>query len=139
MPYLKPVGRDPDVPLKSLARKPPTLGVYDTLKLIRDEKEAAENKAFEKGENPDGEDEVKPVNGEQDKDKVEEGEDKDGAKVVKKEVKEDESITVLPVNERTKARRELKKKKQEKDLAEGIKNCMLHLSTLCCFRASRPS
>lgn len=104
--------------------------MYDTLKLIREEKEAAENKAFEKGENPDGEEEVKPVNGDQ-KTK-EEGEDKDGAKVVKKE---DDFITTLPVNERIKARRELKKKKQEKDLADGIKNCKLHRSTLPCFRA----
>lgn len=124
------MGRDPDVPLKSLARKPPTLGVYNTLKLIREEKEAAENKAFEKGENPDGEEEVKPVNGEQDK--TEEGEDKDGAKVVKKESKEDNLITTLPVNERIKARRELKKKKQEKDLAEGVKGCTLHLSQSPC-------
>jgi U1 small nuclear ribonucleoprotein 70kDa len=132
LPYLKPVGRDPDVPLKSLARKPPTLGVYDTLKLIREEKEAAENKAFEKGENPDGEDEVKPVNGKQDL--KEEGEDKNGAKVVKKESKEDDLITTLPVNERIKARRELRRKKQEKDLVEGIKNCMYHHSTLTCCR-----
>ncbi|KAL8279854.1 hypothetical protein RQP46_007704 [Phenoliferia psychrophenolica] len=49
LPYLKPTGRDPDVPLKSLARKPPALGIADTLKQIRDEREAKEAKEVEDG------------------------------------------------------------------------------------------
>lgn len=49
LPYLKPTGRDPDLPLKSLARKPPSLGIAETLKLVRDEKEAKEAKDVEEG------------------------------------------------------------------------------------------
>lgn len=136
LPFLKPVGRDPDVPLKSLARKPPTLGVYDTLRLVKEEQQEAENRAFEKGEilgaEEEEEDKKKVIKGEtkeeqkenKQEDSKEEGEATEPTKASKKPVKpEDDLITTLPVNERAKARQDLKKKKHENNLAEGIKSC----------------
>ena len=131
LPYLKPVGRDPDVPLKSLAKKPPKLSVYETLKLVKEEKEREEQKAFEKGELLDADEEKDKPAGEaapkeeaKDEEGKEEGEATEVQKkpVVKKD-KDEESITTLPVNERIKARKALKLKRHEQGLAEGIKNC----------------
>ncbi|GAA6061525.1 hypothetical protein JCM10212_004515 [Sporobolomyces blumeae] len=55
LPYLKPTGRDPDFPLKSLSTKraPQPIRVTDTLTQIRDERDEQERKAVEEGEKPD--------------------------------------------------------------------------------------
>lgn len=50
LPYLKPTGRDPDLPLKSRAHQPPTLGVSETLASLREERELKAAKEVEEGE-----------------------------------------------------------------------------------------
>ncbi|KAI5481296.1 hypothetical protein MNV49_004918 [Pseudohyphozyma bogoriensis] len=97
LPYLKPTGRDPDFPLKSRARKPPSLGVADTLALIRDEREANEAKAAEEGA---------------------EGEQEDG-----EEKKEDgEGMYTLCGEEAFKLRVEQRQKDHKERLEQGTKN-----------------
>lgn len=159
LPYAKPLGRDPDLPLKSRARKPPVIGVAQTLQAIRRERERVQDEAFEKGQNPDeaGDADVKPakdaavkrepgtvgdskpVEGNQedkkDDDKVAKAEDgpapstkaTPATETIKKRTAprdpELEAIEQLPVNDRPKARRELKKKRHEQRLKEGIEHC----------------
>lgn len=55
LPYLKPTGRDPDLPLKSLSarRAPKPIVVSETLRQIREEQDQKERDAVEKGERPD--------------------------------------------------------------------------------------
>ncbi|KAM0789803.1 hypothetical protein ACM66B_006655 [Microbotryomycetes sp. NB124-2] len=185
LPYAKPLGRDPDVPLKSRATKPPTMSVADALQMIRTERERAENAAFEQGDNPDeaaDEKTKKEVEAAQQTNKTA---SKRGTRAATKKAKDDaaaaaaqtttdgdhkttdpaavkqeaddakpsttedgeiqhataskavaeskkrkdpemEAIEQLPVNDRPQARRELKKKRHEQLLAEGIKNYNPH-------------
>lgn len=139
LPYIKPDDRNPNLPLKSLSKQPPTLAVAETLKRVRQEKAAQEQKAFEAGENPDGDDELPGAatrNGTQTqadtKATVEPEDDKDVAADGDKKVttgkkvtldKELEAINKLPINDRPKARRELRKKRHEQLLAQQTKAC----------------
>ncbi|GAA5877317.1 hypothetical protein JCM8547_003832 [Rhodosporidiobolus lusitaniae] len=86
LPYLKPTGRDPDFPLKSLStrRRPPPNAVGKTLQEIREEREKREmeerEKSGEKGEGEKKEEEAKEEKVEQ-KEEVkpeEEAKEKDG-------------------------------------------------------------
>ncbi|KAK4698615.1 U1 small nuclear ribonucleoprotein 70kDa, partial [Phenoliferia sp. Uapishka_3] len=95
LPYLKPTGRDPDLPLKSLARQPPALGVAETLRLIRDEREAKEAKEVEEGTLA-----------------KEEGEDEDGKK----------GLFTLTAQEEFKRRVDDRKKRHVENLEKGIKD-----------------
>ncbi|KAK4056385.1 hypothetical protein OIO90_002528 [Microbotryomycetes sp. JL221] len=182
LPFAKPLGRDPDVPLKTKTHKPSSLSVHDTLNLIRQERERAENEAFQHGDNPDDarEDQIKKdaqtaaatqastyskkgaraavkkakddaaaaaaavastttttdgvVKSEQTAVDLKLKQDEDGeidetTKLIKatadgkkRRDPEMEAIEQLPVNDRPKARRELKKKRHEQTLGEGIKN-----------------
>ncbi|KAK4051554.1 hypothetical protein OIV83_002694 [Microbotryomycetes sp. JL201] len=210
LPYAKPLGRDPDVPLKNKATKPSTLSVADALQMIRTERERAENAAFEQGDNPDEvtDDKTKQeaelaqgkgqstqskraaraatrkakededaaasaatattteqdqhaanTNGVVTTDAVKKEEDgakpkpeEDGeipeathataAKAVadakKRRDPEVEAIEKLPVNDRPQARRELKKKRHEQLLADGIKNCKSYWPSLTLSLTDNP-
>lgn len=128
LPYLKPLGRDPDAPLKHRAKPPPTLSIYETLALVKEEKLKKEEKALEEGENPDAEEEG--VKAEEEK---EEGEEKKG---VKKEEVDDkkQGLLLLPQSERLKVKADQRKKRHDQTLAEGIKQCtFLVLDILPCL------
>ncbi|SGY83439.1 BQ5605_C009g05636 [Microbotryum silenes-dioicae] len=150
LPFLTPTGRDPDVPLKSLARKPPALGVSETWLAVRYDKEKKEQQAFEAGERPDDDDDPttnKPTSLDQkpkpeskdpklDPDSAlpaaqEQGEiaEQQGkmppppSTVIKKR-KRDELVIPpgLSATERAKLKEQAKKARHEKNLAEGIEN-----------------
>ena len=110
LPYLKPTGRDPDLPLKSLARPPPVLGIAETLQQIRDEREAKEAKDVEEGTlaKDEGEDEVNA------------------------------SIFTLTAEEEFKKRVADRKQRHIDGLANGIKTCQSS-STDPCARERRTS
>ncbi|GAA5884208.1 hypothetical protein JCM6882_002180 [Rhodosporidiobolus microsporus] len=75
LPYVKPPGRDPDFPLKSLSarRRPEAIVVSDVLRQVREERDREERERVERGEAPEG--------------KLDEGVEVDGEKVEKAEEK----------------------------------------------------
>lgn len=99
LPYLKPTGRDIDLPLKSRSKQPHTLSVSETLKRLKEEKEEAEAKAIEAGK-LEGNDEVKV------------GED------------DEESAEFKLIGEEARVvRREERRRKREEVLEKGMKEC----------------
>ena len=111
LPYIKPSFRDPDLPSRERARPPPLISVADTLRQLREERDAREMDSAEK----EGEQDVKK----EDKGEGEEGEEK----VVKKEGGEDEEIK-LSSYEASKLRKERKLKNADELSAKMAKECM---------------
>lgn len=116
LPYLKPTSRDPDLPLKSLSSKraPQPIVLSTVLKQVKEEKDEAERKALEEGEEPDRvEGEDSGLKGGVSKAKEEELEGKMDVDGEVNEVKEEkEEVKVNGKNKNKKLSTEVKDKKE---------------------------